>query len=124
MKTTNLHDVRVDGKRYVLPQHVFEYEGRHQIDVIVPDGASNKPVRVGIDIDQIKFMFLWSDQPLTIGDGTGSINLLTNKPYIWHESIYFTNLILVTADVDELLATNSSGVDARLRGEIIYDTTP
>jgi hypothetical protein len=94
----------------------------------VPHGATNQQLSIGgIDISQLKGVFIASDQDVLIefndssGAG-GSIALDANAPYLW--MIGDLHSLLITADVTAVFVTNASGATATIRFDFLQDVTP
>jgi len=115
-----------DGQS-VTSENTFTGSGQISINETIQDGQTDKLINFALDVSQIQSIYIVSDQDLTLetNDGTtpdDTINLVANKPYIWYQGSYFTNLL--TTDITALYATNSSGADATLQIEVVYDATP
>ena len=96
--------------------------------VVIPNGASNQQISIaGVDISQLKGVFIGCDQDVLIefnsnaGSG-GSIALEANVPYTW--VVGDVHSLLITADVTSVYVTNASGEDATLYFYFLHDATP
>ncbi len=97
--------------------------------VSVANGQTDKPLSIGgIDISQLKAIWLDSDQDVLIESNSSSapddsIALKANVPYIWMEGSPAP--LLLTADVPSVLyCTNASGQAATVRLRAVMDATP
>lgn len=96
--------------------------------IVVANGASNQQISLaGVDISQLKGVFIASDQDVLIefnsnaGSG-GSIALESNVPYTW--IVGDVHSLLITADVVSVFITNASGADATIYFYFLQDATP
>ena len=81
----------------------------------VPDGSTDLEFVLGIDISELKILSIISTQALTIETNSGSSpdntkTLVANKEVIYEDG----DAAYLTADVDSIFCTNSSGTDAEL----------
>lgn len=81
----------------------------------------------GIDVSQLKGLWIDSDQDVTLETNNGTtpddtIVLKADVPYVWMEGSPAT--LLLTADVTAIYCTNASGATATVRLRAIQDGTP
>lgn len=93
----------------------------------IDNGASNQQISLGgIDISQLKSVFIASNQDVLIefnsntGSG-GSIALEANVPYTWR--VGDIHSLLITADVTAAYITNASGAAAEIFMYFLQDAT-
>ena len=96
-------------------------------DIAVPDSSTDLEVAITIDADQIKSLYIVSDQAVTLETNSGSapddtFSLVANKPLQWTTGDYHSNPI--TADVTSIFLTNSSGEAATVKVRLLQDSTP
>ncbi|HUT88739.1 MAG TPA: hypothetical protein VMY37_04540 [Thermoguttaceae bacterium] len=101
-------------------------------EVVVPPSTTDKLVNLAIDVSQLKYIYLKSDQDLTFETNDSdapehpvgnTIELKAGNPYIWHTGYYYTNLL--TVDVTKVYLTNASGtLTATLEIRGVEDATP
>lgn len=96
------------------------------IDEDVSDGVTDELLLMGVDVSELKVVYLHSDAALTLetNDGTtpaDTIALAANTPVLWVSGDPAANKPLGT-DVTGLYKTNASGGSARLRGYIGFGT--
>lgn len=113
--------------RSVNAENTFSGDGQSSRTISVPDSTSDKLVNLAMDVSQIQCIYMKSDQDLTVETNDGAapddtINLLADKPYVWHAGSYFANLL--TVDVTKLYLTNNSGAEAMFELEVVVDSTP
>ena len=96
--------------------------------LIIANAATDQQVSLGgIDISQLKGVFIASNQDVLIefnsnaGSG-GSISLESNVPYTWMVGDIHT--LLITADVTSAFITNASGAAATIFMYFLQDATP
>lgn len=95
--------------------------------IVVANGQTDKAVSLGgIDVSQLKGVFIASDQDVliefnsTAGSG-GSISLEANVPYTWMVGDIHT--LLITSDVTACYITNASGAEANIFMYFLQDAT-
>ncbi|KPL06085.1 hypothetical protein AMJ85_10715 [candidate division BRC1 bacterium SM23_51] len=116
-----------NGARSIGAANVHVGDGQISLSVIVPDSSTDMQIDVALDVSQAKAIYIKSSQAITIETNDGgspddTLVLVADVPYVWTEDDYVANLL--TTDVTALYATNSSGADATLEIEILYDATP
>ena len=87
--------------------------------------TTNQNFILALDVSQIKFIVLKSDQALTIktnssGSPTDTINLLAGVPYVWVYNANYNSLLL-TGDVTSIYVTNGTASAALLQIMAILD---
>lgn len=115
------------GGRSISQQNNYTGSGEASIDESVPDSSTDLQINVAIDFSALQALYLVSDQDVTVETNNGTtpddtINLLANKPLVWHAGSYHANPL--TVDVTAIFVTNSSGAAAQIQLEALQDATP
>ncbi|HAI11075.1 MAG TPA: hypothetical protein DCM28_05180 [Phycisphaerales bacterium] len=103
-------------------------DGEITAEIAVPDSSTDLQATVGIDVSEIKSLYLLSTQDVTIETNDGSsaddtIALKAGIPLIWENvSGYYDNPL--STDVTDLYITNASGSDATVTLRVLQDVTP
>jgi hypothetical protein len=95
-------------------------------DDVVGKTATDLEVAAAFKVAKLLGIYLVSDQNLKLETNSGSapgntINLVANKPLVWHPGNYFANPF--TVNVTAFFFTNTSGEDATVRMKSIIDPT-
>ena len=106
-------------------------DNSYGLETVVAIGAADDLLIIALDYDEIRGLYILSDQDLTINtNSTGApddtIELIANEPLEWHKFAtpgeeYFTNPF--TVDVTKMYLTNGSGVEANLTIIVVQDAT-
>ena len=99
-----------------------------QIQEAVADSSTDLEIACSIDQSVLSFLYLVSDQAVTIETNSGStpddtITLSADVPVIWYTGCGYTNPFS-NADVTSLFVTNASGSTANITLEALQDSTP
>ena len=103
-----------------------------RVQTLVASDATDALLTIGLDVDNIKALFIVSDQDLTIktnstGAPDNTIVLIADEPLVWNKfasgSEYYTNLF--ATDVTKMYLTNDSdpAVAANLTIIVVQDAT-
>jgi hypothetical protein len=115
----------VVGSVTITKSNVYSADGQLARNIAVPDSTTDMLVALTLDIDQIKAIYMVSDQALTVETNTtggiDTINLLADKPLLWQNDSYFANPF--STDVTALYLTNASGSAATFQLEVVFDST-
>lgn len=114
------------GDNQISKSNTITGGAKQSIEESVPDSSTDLAIAFTLDVSQLKSLYIVSDQDITLETNSGSspadtISLVAGVPYVWHADSYHT--CLLGTDVTGLFATNSSGTDATLQIEALYDPT-
>ena len=98
-----------------------------QLDEEVATAETDKEITATLDVSEIKAIEIMSTEDVTleINDGAGgggSVSLVANKPVLWDENSYYSNLF--GTDWTSIFITNSSGSTATITILAVGDPTP
>ena len=97
-----------------------------QIDEVVADSETDLEITATLDVSEVKALAIMStvDVLLEINDnagGGGSVSLVANKPLLWDEKSYYSNLF--AADWTSIFITTAAG-EATITILAVGDPTP
>lgn len=119
--------INVGGGVSTSNAFTFTGDGRESRQVVVPDSTTDKLVNIAIDIDQMRLIYIVSDQDITLetnnaGTPQETIALKAGKPLVWYLGSYFA--LPFAGDVTSMYLTNASGSEALFELHMIHDATP
>lgn len=99
---------------------------KQSINETIADSSTDAEVAFTLDVSQCKSFFMVSDRTVTVETNDGStppdtIVLTAGEPYYWCDGMQ--SAFKLATDVTALFVTNSSGGDATLVIEALYDPT-
>ena len=115
------------GGGTVSKTNTYSADGRESREITVPDSATDQLVNLSIDVSQIKSLYIVSSKDITLETNSGgtpvdTVNLLADKPLLWQNDSYYTNLF--GTDITAFYFTNASGAEATVNIEFVHDATP
>lgn len=98
-----------------------------QVDEEVADSETDYEITAALDVSEIAALAIMSSEDvlLEINDGAGaggSVSLVADKPLLWDENSYYSNLF--AADWTSIFITNASGSSATITVLAVGDATP
>jgi len=127
MPTQNVNQDWSDGNDSLSRKVIVAADGEANLEIAVADESTDLAANIGIDVSALKFLYIVSDQDLTVetNDGTSPDDTLTlsaGKPIVWYDGCGYSNPL--GTDVTALYLTNASGADATLYVKTLQDATP
>ena len=106
----------------------YTADGLSALNFAKATGVSGDEVAFTLDIGQIVFFYMVSDQDVTIDfnatpTGVPTIALKANVPFIVRASAEMYNTTAFSTDITKLFVTNASGSTANIVVESLYDST-
>lgn len=100
--------------------------GSYDIDESIPGPSTDQLVALTLDVSQLKALYLWADQDLTLqfnshSSPTPAINLTANKAVVWYLDGGLTCPLSV--DVTSLHVVSAASVAANLKCRFLFDPT-
>jgi len=97
------------------------------VDESIPDSSTDLQINIAIDVSEVSFLAIKSDQDITIETNSGSaaadtLTISGGVPLIYSGTAGET--FFLGTDVTAIFVTNASGAAARLQIKGLQDATP